>query len=267
MKHLAETLFYNLRNDLTLFGEKYSFCGLKGGTETEDMDFEELELLHKLGKDIVPVTVKIGGAEARTDIRFCNDIGIEGIAAPMIESEYALKNFISTLKNIIPPVKYEKLFKSINLETIVGYRNIIDIADSPSFGDLNKVTAARSDLSASMNLTPDHPEVTRVSANIIRISRERGKLTGVGGTITKSNFDLIKEEIKPDFINSRHVIVDLNEANTSSGEEIANAMLTFEMDLYHLLSIMKPEKSFYYKNRIEVNRERIGERKVLYSIR
>ena len=53
----------------------------KGGTETEDMDYDELKLLSLLGRDLLPV-VKIGGPEARTDIRFCKANGIDGISAP-----------------------------------------------------------------------------------------------------------------------------------------------------------------------------------------
>jgi hypothetical protein len=39
------------------------------------------------------------------------------------------------------------------------------------------------------------------------------------------------------------------------------------MDLFSLLGELKPEREFYYKNRIETNRERIGKKKVVYSIR
>lgn len=51
----------------------------------------------------------------------------------------------------------------------------MEIADSRPFDDLNQVTAARSDLSASMGLIPDDEEVMRVTKNIVYLSRERGK--------------------------------------------------------------------------------------------
>ncbi|HOP62133.1 MAG TPA: aldolase [Spirochaetota bacterium] len=263
----VESSLFRLRKDLTELIETSGFCGLKGGTETEDMDYEELKLLHALGKDLVPVTVKIGGPEARTDIRYCYSTGIEGITAPMIESEYSLRNFINTLKNLIAPAHYPGLNKAINLETITGYRNIMEIADSPSFEDLASVTAARSDLSASMDMKPDDPEVMRVSTQIIKIARDRGKRTSVGGTITRSNFEDIAEIIRPDMINSRHVAVDLKRLSGSGMNNAAENMLSFEMDLFDLLGQLKPGREFYYKNRIEVNRERIGKKKVVYSMR
>lgn len=263
----VESYLAILKKDLEELMAAAGFCGLKGGTETEDMDYDELNLLHMLGKDLLPVTVKIGGPEARTDIRYCYSIGIEGICAPMIESEYSLRNYINTLRNLIAPVHYAELRKSINLETITGYRNILEIADSKSFEDLNSVTAARSDLSASMDMHPDDPEVMRVTTQIVRISRDRGKRTSVGGTITKSNFEVIAATVQPDSINSRHIAVDLKKISDAGLKNVAENMLLFEMDLFDLFGRLKPERVNYYRNRIEVNRERIGKKKVVYSIR
>ena len=267
MNTQVESLLFKIRKSLSELVSSYAFSGLKGGTETEDMDHDELRLLSLIGKDIVPVAVKIGGPEARTDIRYCYSIGIDGISAPMIESEYSLRNFINTLKNLIPPVGYGKLKKSINLETITGYRNILEIADSKSFLDLDNVTAARSDLSASMDMQPDDPEVMRVTSQIVKISKDRGKKTSVGGTITKSNFYVICDTINPDSINSRHVAVDIHKVKSQNLKDVPEMMLSFEMDLYDILAQFKPERAYYYKNRIEINRERIGMKKVVYSIR
>jgi len=267
MNTQVESQLLKIRKNLSELTQKIALCGLKGGTETEDMDHDELRLFTLIGIDIVPVAVKIGGPEARTDIRYCYSIGVDGISAPMIESEYSLRNFINTLKNLIPPAGYGKLKKSINLETITGYRNILEIADSKSFIELDNVTAARSDLSASMDLLPDDPEVMRVTTQIVKIAKDRGKKTSVGGTITKSNFYVICDTIAPDTINSRHVAVDVSRVKQENLKDVPELMLSFEMELYDILAQLKPERAYYYKNRIEINRERIGMKKVVYSIR
>ncbi|WP_411821739.1 aldolase [Leptospira sp. 'Mane'] len=256
-----------LRLTLQEMKDQYAFVCLKTGTETEDMGEGEITLLQKICQGILPLSVKIGGPEARNDIRICNKIGVAGISAPMVESEYALRNFISTLKNLLSGTEFEKTKKAINLETITGYRNLLDIFDSQAFGDLQQVTAARSDLSASMDKKPDDPEVTRISKKIISEAKSRGKKTSVGGTITKTNFELIATDIAPDFINSRHVMVDTSNAMAIGAADVAECMLIFEMDLYEFFSKAFPEKGYYYRNRVEINRERIGERKVLYFIR
>ncbi|HNO24548.1 MAG TPA: aldolase, partial [Leptospiraceae bacterium] len=63
MNEKTESTLFRLRKTLQSMVEEAGFCALKGGTETEDMDHDELRLLHLLGKDILPVTVKIGGPE------------------------------------------------------------------------------------------------------------------------------------------------------------------------------------------------------------
>ncbi len=257
----------SLRKTLLEMKENYAFISLKTGTETEDMGESEIELLQTICNGILPLSVKIGGPEARNDIRICHRIGVSGMSAPMVESEYALRNFIGTLKNLLATSDYDKLKKSINMETITGYRNLMDIFDSKAFSDLTQVTAARSDLSASMDKKPDDKEVTRISKRIIQEAKIRGKQTSVGGTITKLNFGLIATEIEPDFINSRHVMVDTKKAMSISETDVAECMLVFEMDLYEVFAKAFPEKGYYYRNRVEINRERIGERKVLYFIR
>lgn len=245
----------------------YPITAIKTGTETEDMGEEEIQLLKELCGSTLPVYVKIGGPEARNDMRICQKLAVEGISAPMIESEYSFRNFINSMKNVVNPLYYQGIRKSINLETITGYKNILDIMDSPHIKELDSITAARSDLSASMNAKPDDPEVTRVTKNIVKLSTERGLPSSVGGTITKKNFDLIRYAIQPRYINSRHIMVDLEALGNTQGEEIAEAMLSLEIELYEIFAEKFPEKAYHYKNRIETNRERIGERKVLYFIR
>lgn len=262
-----EATIRSLRNTLSKMKESYAFLAIKSGTETEDMGEAELVALKTITSGILPLVVKIGGPEARNDIRICERVGVEGISAPMIESEYALRNFMQTMKNMLPPQTMEALHKSINLETITGYRNLFDIFDSKEFTGLQQVTAARSDLSASMDKNPDDPEVTRISKKIIQEAKLRGKKTSVGGTITKKNFSYIVEEIQPDCVNSRHVLVDAKISQTIGTQDVVECMLHFEMDLYEFFAKTFPEKGYYYRNRLEINRERIGERKVLYFIR
>lgn len=72
MRPEIESELVKLKKDLEYYKNTYGFYGLKGGTETEDMDYEELSFLKALSKDIMPLKVKIGGVEARTDIRFCH---------------------------------------------------------------------------------------------------------------------------------------------------------------------------------------------------
>lgn len=118
-----------------------------------------------------------------------------------------------------------------------------------------------------MDMNPDDHEVMRISSGIVKISKERGKTTSVGGTITKTNFYQIMEVIQPDSINSRHIGVDLNRVKSENLQDVPEKMLSFEIELYNLFSLFKPERSKFYQLRIDTNRERIGLKKVIYSIR
>jgi hypothetical protein len=257
----------DFQKSLTQFIKDYGFIALKAGTETEDMDWNEVEFFQAVANEQIPVWVKIGGPEARNDIRNCLRLGIDGIAAPMIESEYALRNFIDTLKQMMNAKEYSEISKSINLETITGYRSMMDIYDSPAFKELHHVTAARSDLSNSMGKKPDDPEVTKVTKQIIQYAKDYGKVTSVGGTITRFNFGEIASQVKPHYINSRHIVVDLSKIPDFKWGDTAEAMLLFEMELYQAMKQLNPEKEYAYQKRIEVNRERIGEKKKIYFIR
>ena len=64
-----------LREWLMTMKSKLGVVRLKGGTEVEDMTFAEIAFMKELSRDIVPVTVKIGGPEARNDMRAMKKIG------------------------------------------------------------------------------------------------------------------------------------------------------------------------------------------------
>ena len=118
-----------------------------------------------------------------------------------------------------------------------------------------------------LDIYEDEKSLADYTKQIVKISRDRGKRTSVGGTITKANFEVIAGTVQPDMINSRHVAVDLKKISESGLKNAAENMLSFEMDIFDLLGQLKPERAFYYKNRIETNRERIGKKKVVYSMR
>ena len=78
---------------------------------------------------------------------FCTSNKVDGIVAPMVESEYALKKFIQT----IPGYFNGKLF--INLESKNGFLNLRKILKTKEFNKLNGIVIGRSDLAGSFNLS------------------------------------------------------------------------------------------------------------------
>lgn len=247
----------NLRYQLQKLVDDCGVCGLKTGTENEDMNFSEIETLHEITLGIVPLIVKIGGVEARNDIRACIDLDIEGICSPMIESEYALQNFVETLQELIPDDKYHSIYKSINIETITGYRNIEFILNSVYMNDIHSVTAARSDFSKSIGMRPDSFMCMGLIDDIVSRVKTHNKVSSIGGHITVKNFNHIAQNSSPDRINTRHIIVNLSKITREQYIETAEKILNFEIELYQYLSQLFPRKKQHYEKRIIINNTRL----------
>jgi hypothetical protein len=244
---------------MSILKSKYFVMGIKSGTEVEDMDFSEIGILHEIAKNQrIPLIVKIGGPEARNDIRQLLTMGVEGILAPMVESTYGLKNFIDSLQQLSSHEQFEKLTKAVNIETITACSALSDMLNSKAGQLINHITVGRGDLSACMNLPVDHDEVIRQSKIIVSKARNNGKTTSVGGNITPLNATLISRLIEPDRINTRHLLISLKN-NTIVDECIIQA-LEFEILLYELLGKQNRDKSLAYKKRVKVTRERINQK-------
>ena len=240
-----------LREKLDRLKKNNCLVGIKGGTEIEAMTFEEIYFMKKISEDIVPMTVKIGGPEARNDIEYMLSIGIEKILAPMVESPYSLKNFVETMleldKNSVAKL-------AINIETIFSYKNLDLIFQSPFFWHINHVTVGRTDLSGSINKNPDDPEVLQMTKNIIELSKVFNKTTSVGGKINTHNSQFVKSTIGSDYLNTRHMVISCKSLNISESISLA---LNWEKDFYQFLKEKYPLRVDFYNKRIYSLEERI----------
>ena len=107
---------------------------VKTSFEDEGAEFNDIMVLRKLtNTHNLKLIIKIGGAEANTDINMAIKLDCDGIIAPMIESKYALKKYLNSLNNI----NYEKsIEKGVNLETVNAHNNIKDILNSIEAGNI-----------------------------------------------------------------------------------------------------------------------------------
>jgi len=234
----------------------FGLYALKTGTEVEDMNFSEIEFMRRISKDVVPLHVKIGGPEARNDMRFLLSIRVDCIIAPMIESPYALKNFIKTLEEI--KQQYEVPCKAgINIETMTGYMQLDAILNSKYANHLCQITAARTDLSGSMELEPDHPRVIEICKEILVACKKKNFLTSVGGAIQPSIIEMLVYELESDFINTRHMVLE-RETLKKDPVNILKKHLEFEVFLYEYLSKTEdPIRKQIHTNRYKVLKERL----------
>ena len=96
--------------------------GVKQSTEDEGALHQDISLIRDITRSCdLKLSVKIGGCEAITDISFCDSINVDGVVAPMVESEFALQKFtesVSFLKNTNFYINVESETAVVNLENV-----------------------------------------------------------------------------------------------------------------------------------------------------
>jgi citrate lyase beta subunit len=124
----------------------------------------------------LPYLVKIGGCEAKSDMRFLTQIGVRRIVAPMIESAFAMRKYME----MVPYGAFDHL--GVTIETIDAVRRIEEILDAGT--NLSEVTVGRTDLTASYSGPGvDSDETIAMVKAVARAARARGLKTTMGGSV------------------------------------------------------------------------------------
>jgi citrate lyase beta subunit len=174
------------------------------------MSFEQIRFWAEVSSGILPVIVKIGGPNARNDIKQLMGIKVDGFIAPMVESAFGLKNFMEALSDYTTPIQFEGLDKHINIETVTAMENLQSILDSECAVSLNEITIGSHDLSRSMNKPVNHPAVLDTVKQAAAKIRARKIAVSVGGSITPASIDTLLEEVRPQKFNTRIVTFDVH---------------------------------------------------------
>ena len=146
----------NLNDTFKKIQSNNNLLSIKAEFEAEGNSLEELTLLsNQCNFYKIPLTLKIGGPQAKRDIFEAIQIGAEKILAPMVESKSALVEFLEIFnesyeifKDYSPPPLI-----AINIESSLAIKNINEIIDYISNYKFQKISIVigRSDLSASYN--------------------------------------------------------------------------------------------------------------------
>lgn len=228
---------------------------LKAGTEWEDMDFTEIAFLNNLVSGKIPLMVKVGGVEARTDIRNLKQMGVGALLGPLIESEYALAKFIATVNEIFADGGKKPVI-AINIETINAVSQIDDIINSAVFAHIDSVVIGRLDLSRSMGRPDvDDEAVFEITQKIAAKLHPKKIPVSIGGFVNPQSAAVIKENFKVDWINTIHTVFDLKRAPDIS-QAIVQAV-KFEIELYEAFKTICPSRAPFYEDRIEMSRKKI----------
>lgn len=166
--------------------EEHDIIAIKAEFEAEGSRTDELVMLNEIiFRADMKLYIKIGGCEAVRDLDQCRLLGASGIMAPMIESPFAMKKFVSAAHKVYGN-EWENIEWIINAETVLCHQNLDDILEEGK-GFLSTISIGRVDLSSSMGLSRDEingDEVFAKAKDIAIKSRSKGYKVNFGGGIS-----------------------------------------------------------------------------------
>ena len=169
-----------------------NFTHLKGEFEAEGLSRNEMATLLSIciNKN-VPIAIKIGGCEAKSDFEFCRKANADIVVAPMVESSFAASKVVAMISEWKP----RKM--CINIETKNSIDNLDDIISIISPHDIG-IVFGRSDYSASINKKGEVncDEVTNAIQVVAEKCLHHGLPLTVGGGMNYKGYkNLINNEI------------------------------------------------------------------------
>jgi len=218
---------------------------IKISLEDEGLTFEQAtQLVCNSHSNNINVTMKIGGAEAISDMRFASNLGCTGCVAPMIESSYALHKFISAVNKF--NFSFDKLY--INIETKQAYENIESILNSSDAKYLDGIVLGRSDFIQSFEKTKnevDSEECFNMVKKVFDLAKTKKLKTLMGGNINTNSLDFIMRLYNNnllDYVETRNVKIKLTDNFLESYQTNISDMLNFEVSFlkfkYEYLDIL-----------------------------
>jgi hypothetical protein len=182
---------------LTDLIENEGLVGIKTSFEDEGASFNETIRLKEIcNQSKTKVTLKIGGPEAIRDLKDSTVIGVKGLVAPMVESEFGLKKFIQAAKTHIPEDTLSSVQLNINVETITAVQNVEKMLATVEASELYGVTVGRVDLVSSMNKDRNYvnsDEVYKLVRGVFIKVKEKGLKACLGGAVSTDSLDFLKK--------------------------------------------------------------------------
>lgn len=218
-----------LLSGLNRLKEQYGASAVKLSTEDAAMSLEQIKFWAKVCRGVVPVLVKIGGPNARNDIKQLIGIEVDGLIAPMVESPYGLENFLTAIRDYSTPIQWAGLKKQINIETITAMEHLDAILAAPGIEAVDEITIGCSDLSKSLKKSRMDPEVRRLVKQAAQKIRRQNISVSVGGGVSPATIDEILHEVRPDQFNTRIVTFQVNPK--LSYRSAVEDSLFFELDM------------------------------------
>ena len=206
--------------------------GVKAEFEAEGARMEEIWRLQAIGRKAnLGLTLKLGGCEARRDLREARHLGAERIVAPMVETPYALSKYLGAIRDILGDDR--DIECSVNIETATAVANLESMLALPEAGRLDGILVGRADLAGSLGLGRhelEHPTVARLCQDAVQTTRSRGLRTAIGGGLGPQAFPFLASFARGtlDRIESRKLVFRASDL-IAGGEEAFRDAIRFEV--------------------------------------
>lgn len=240
MSFIQECLI-KLKND-------HSLVALKAGTEIEDMSFAEIALMRNISWNILPIYLKISGPNARNDIRVAKYLQLNGLIAPHIHNTYMFKQFQTAVQTLCSHFHFDLI--AINIDSIEAYRNLDKLFLLPDLSNIDLINIHLSNITQSYNHNNNFMELECFIKDLLARIKSYGIKTSLEGYINPDNAYILKNTFNPNFLLTRHCIINCKEATQIS--KTINHVLSFEILLFKELMKIEPEKKKEYEKRIEI---------------
>jgi hypothetical protein len=182
---------------LTDLIENEGLVGIKTSFEDEGALFNETIRLKEICNQAkTKITLKIGGPEAIRDLKDSTVIGVKGLVAPMVESEFGVKKFIQATKSHIPEDTLSSIQLNINIETITAVNNTNKMLEVEEAHELYGVTVGRVDLVSSMGKDRTYvnsDEIYKMTKNVFTKVKEKGLKACLGGAVSTDSLNFLKK--------------------------------------------------------------------------
>ena len=212
--------------------DNYDIVGLKTSFEDEGVKSTDLYYLIKIAtKYGIETALKIGGCEAKSDLRLCKEMDIDNVVAPMVESGFATTKFISAVSERYSSNSNVNFY--VNIETQNAVNNCKSIISSGK-DFLKGIVVGRSDLAKSLGLTKEETnsdEIFDLASKVFEEAKKYNLQTVMGGNVNINGRDFISKMYSSkllDKIETRLVICKVNDYLIENFSEFVNLSIELE---------------------------------------
>lgn len=246
-----------LHDTLRKLKNRHNCVGIKTSFEDEGARVHDIIKLRTLtANDKLKLAIKVGGAEAKTDIRLASELCSDSIVGPMIETPYAFEKFAKAAMDFDGS-------KGVNLETITALGNIDLILSSQYLDYMDYFVIGRVDLVGSAGQTRkdiDSFENLKLIEDVFTKIKSFNKLTYMGGFISKdskNNIRYLYEKGLLDYIETRYIIMKLDEQFFDNYDEAIRTSHEFELEWSQFLHSRYINTTTALSSRIDMIKPRV----------